>query len=336
MTVTNYSATLAFTQASPNTGFGTAHKVTYQGKVKAYLVGTFHHSSKAMIKQSCFPRILEKCSTLYTEIGIFTFITSPHLNIPEGTHAYKHIKYRFSLDDVITLEAWYKKIPIVSLDLDQGIVVRENDRDSIIRRVHTDGSQVVEQEMLDEAVELSQDPLFVLGHDSTMKGEIDQLEEIRSNGKLDNPMFYSKYVDPREERWSQILIPIIQTTQKPICIAVGVAHLVGTGSLTDRFRKAGFQVEQLRSTCPYDWARFAPSTPLVPRAYFSSAGWLPSMIQQTPQITPLRAPKKSVSKRVRTHASLPLPKRGRNSKKPIFNPSASGQQTLLDPWLSPQ
>jgi uncharacterized protein YbaP (TraB family) len=50
-------------------------------------------------------------------------------------------------------------------------------------------------------------------------------------------------ITKREEKWAEILVPQLLKTTQPICIAVGVAHVVGKDNLSDRFAKAGFKVE---------------------------------------------------------------------------------------------
>ncbi len=286
--------------------FGTAFKVTHQG-IESYLIGVTHNSNEEMITQSCFHRILDQCSTLYTEAGVNIFVTSPHLNIPEHDHAYKHIKDRFSLDDAITLEAWFRKIPILSLD--QEVAEINQTTDQWIQKHSQGDPRILEQEMMAAAEKLAGFSVFAVLQSDTLKGKIRKLSALKTRILQKDPSFTNS--DIREERWSQILIPVIRNTQTPICIAVGAAHVVGKGSLTNRFKKAGFKVEFIRSDCPSDQARFTPPSTLAPRSFFSSPGWLPFLMQQrsaddaqSQQINQVKRalpkPSKTLSKRSRS------------------------------------
>src|SRR5579863_9230048 len=227
--ITNHSAHPVSVTNSQTRGFGIAYEMTYRG-VTSYLFATVHKTNAEMIKQSCFHRIMENVQTLYTELGTSIFITTPHLSIPERNHAYRHIEYRFSLDEAITLEAVHRNLPIFSLDFNQGIASRDEDRDWWIQQINTRDTQSIEKELMDAADQKAQEPIFLAAHFFHMKGEVAAL------GAFSTPEFRA-YInaDFREERWFQILHPI----QKPTCIAVGGAHLVGIEGLAHRFRKAG-------------------------------------------------------------------------------------------------
>jgi hypothetical protein len=264
--------------ANPQTtSFGTAFKIKYGG-IESYLIALTHHSDEETIKKSCFHRIIEKCSTLYTENGVFIFVTSSHLNVPEVDHGYQHLKYRFSLDDAITLKAWARNIPIISLDFDQGIPERDQDKDLIIQIMNTTDPSFTESELMAAAAKAAQNPAFIASHNHIKMGNIGPLKAARNRVSMEDPSFCLDL--KREKRWAKILIPVLKNTKRPICIALGHIHVVGKGSLSDRFKKAGFQVKLIRASCESDQEQFSSPGELTSYSLSSSPGWLPMLMEQ--------------------------------------------------------
>ena len=263
----NYIATPS--DFSPrNIGLGTAYKVMHHG-IESYLIGTVHNADQKTIQQSCFYRIMEKnISILYSELGIFDVIGSPQISIPEAPHQYQHIKYRYVLDTAIVLEAILRRIPIVALD-----VSPEKEAEEIAKVKNID-PLYAEKWRMDRT--LGSSPKFSAFLNKLRYGRVRSILAVRKYEKLDKPYFF----EPREERWAQILIPALLNTHNPICIAVGACHLVGKNSLSDRFKKAGCNVELIHSTNPLDWDRFAPPRELAPRLISSSPITFVSFVEQ--------------------------------------------------------
>lgn len=278
----------ATTPPNDNMGLGTSFKILNQDtQTESYCIGTVHAANEAMVNLSCFHRILPHCATLYTETGELLFINSAHLNVPERPHPFQHIPYRFALEDAISLEAWHKKIPLVALDLHQGIPEMDREYEEVLQQISTTDPYTQEKNMMEEALKDGQVPDFVEMHSHVMQGRINKLEEFRTHEQSEDPESRVTF-EKREARWAEILIPVLRLSNQPICIAVGASHIVGDG-LLDRFRKAGFQVEQILATNPSDRARFIPPAVLEPRNYFPIPGWLPLLIDQAEQ-TPAAPP----------------------------------------------
>ncbi len=215
------------------------------GKIDHFLIGTQHKTDENMIKQSCFHRMMERCSILYTERGVYDFVPSSHTSIPESDHEYKHLRYRFCLDTAITLEAVVKRIPIMMLDvLSDPFEIRSYDEIiEVCNRLN--GVDMQRAKTIHSNFVWRRDPC--------------SMQKRRAKGRPESPDIY----DIREERWAQILIPALKDATASICIAVGAVHVVGEDSLSHRFQKAGFKVEFIRSNCP----EFAPPKELTPRFF---------------------------------------------------------------------
>ena len=226
------SISLTNPQSNPNTGI--AFEITNSKGITSFLIGTCHFADQEMVEKSYFHRIIGQCSALYNEIGACHFITSVHL--PEGTHKYQSIKYRYKLDTVITLAANRLNLPIVALD--DGIPERELLKEAHIKEIEKLGPKETERLSMLETIKKTSHPHFVALHQSVLKGDIAQLATLRPH--------VCSIEEERETHWSKILIPELTTGQKPICIAVGALHTVGEGSLTERFQKAGLSVKWIK------------------------------------------------------------------------------------------
>lgn len=276
---TNPQPSAVMPAVNQNMGLGTAFKLTHRG-IESFLIGVTHGSDEDTIVQSCFHRIIPHCTALYTEVGTLTFIPVSHLVIPEGLHPYRHVKFRFSLDDAITLEAWHRKIPILSLDFENGLPEMDREKAKVLEQMKRADPFMEEQGMMNRLEKDGQYPDFIALHDHLKKGEIGLLEAFREQLTPEDRRLDTQ----REKRWSELLIPVLQNTIKPICIAIGVSHVVGQGGLLERFRNAGLQVEQILATSPADLTRFAPPSVREPRSYFPLPGYLPLLIEQAERV----------------------------------------------------
>lgn len=72
------------------------------------------------------------------------------------------------------------------------------------------------------------------------KGDLNEIAKLRQLTRQgQNAVKQAK----REQKWCEILIPKLLEADKPIGIAVGVNHIVGKDSLSERFAQAGLKVE---------------------------------------------------------------------------------------------
>lgn len=288
-------------EPSAKLALGTAYTITNAQGMESCLIGITHISDEEMIKQSCFHRIMEKCSILYTEKGISEFVPSSHLSIPEGRHAFEHLKYRFKLDLAITLEAYFRKIPIKALDLNTGLRQQDEQTELYYKTVCLAG---IDKYLMNNAEMAESVPAIAEELDHVKYGNIDRLIVNRANELDDSDV-------RREERWQEILIPVLQMTQTPICIAVGYIHVVGENGLAESFQKAGLYVKRIQSTCEADLAKFSAPREIIPRVLALSPVWLPSLGQpcsdifdKMAQTQPTPVQTKQVSQ-VEIHQRLP-------------------------------
>lgn len=229
----------AVSGSNQNNEVGLTFKITNQNGVDSYLIGTTHMATAESMSRSNFQQIIDKCSALYSEAGTNIFITSAEGSRPEGDHEYTNVRYRFFPDAAITLGAWAKKIPITSLD--KGIPSVDQMRDFSRAKSYEIGPDEFEKLTMQGHEETMKDPEAVRLADAWEQGNA----EIWAENRNVQPYFI---IAPREDQWMEILTPKLRETSKPICIAVGVAHVVGYNSLPDRLRKQGFKVERVYST----------------------------------------------------------------------------------------
>ena len=212
-------------------------KITNKQGVESYLIGNQHTVDELSIKDPDIKKIIDKCSTLYTEMGTFGFISSSQGSIPEGNHQYQHIPYRYEYDVAFNLSAWCRKIPIISLDYS----CRKEIFDLIRQEMRDQGPDEFEARLMKTRATFVQDSLG----NEWKNGNYCCFEMIRK-------MHPNTESIERENHWAKTLVPHLQATSQPICIAVGAMHIVGDG-LPEIFQKAGLKVEWIAP------AQFRPS-----------------------------------------------------------------------------
>jgi hypothetical protein len=215
-----------------NSGIGTAFEVINNKGVKSYLIGTCHNADQNMIVTSYFHEIMDKCSALYNETGPPVFVTPLHYCL-KGAQKYSHIQYRYKLDTAIWMAACRMHIPIISLDA--GLPAYDLMKVAFKAELSRLGPSEVEKRFLLDAELLNNNPNFIEMHNNIQQGDVTALGALREGTR-------TKFGDERETHWSEVLIPQLTNTQKPICIAVGALHVFGRDSLSDRFQKAGLTV----------------------------------------------------------------------------------------------
>ena len=228
----------AVSELNSSNEVGFTFKITNpQNGVESTLIGVAHMANAEAMRKLNVQQIIDKSSALYSEQGADVFITSADGSRPEEVHEYTNVKYRFYPDAAITLEAWSKRIPIHTLDAENSVAERTETR--AIRR--TIGTDEFEKLMMQHHQATGDNPELRQTLDAWEKGDAEFTAKAR------NEVPY-RLIAPREDRWMEILTPKLRETSKPICIAVGAAHLVGHNSLPDRLRKEGFKVERVYTT----------------------------------------------------------------------------------------
>jgi len=211
---------------------GLKFKVTNDKGVESYLVGTCHVVDQASIKDPDINKIMDKCSTLYTEMGNYVFLTSAQGSMQEDNHQYQHIPIRYYYDVAFTIAAWCRKIPSLSLDVSvPGNKIEETWH--LIRKVDTD---TMEKKLMNELEKEDPKNRVFLAWKSA---HIEFVENRRRN------LGCTEAIE-REKHWAKTLVPHLQNTTQPICIAVGAFHVVGDG-LLEIFSNAGLKIEWI---CP--------------------------------------------------------------------------------------
>jgi uncharacterized protein YbaP (TraB family) len=230
----------SISESNQNNTVGFTFKITNpQNGVESTLIGTAHMANAETMGKLNVQQIIEKSSALYSEAGTNVFVTSAEGSRPEGDHEYTNITHRFCPDKAITLEAWAKRLPIHSLD--RGIPAFDQMRDLQRAKSHEIGPDAFEQLTMQSHEQVPQSPEGVQLLDAWEQGNSEIWAQVR------DAIAYGM-IAPREDQWMKILTPKLKETSKPICIAVGVAHVVGYNSLPDRLRKEGFKVERVYST----------------------------------------------------------------------------------------
>jgi len=223
--------------------FGVIFEVTNQKGVKSYLVGTCHTVNKESTLDPAISEIIEKCAALYSELGINHFISAAQGSMPEEAHPYQYIPLRYSYDIAITLAAWCKKVPIISLD--KGIPYRDKQLAEARKKMQEEGIDKFEQSFMKMRAKSSCNPESFRTLNAWKNSNIACLKRCRDDC-LKEP-FFDQLVTQREEYWVKTLIPKLLNTEQPIAIAVGAAHVVGDNSLSERFARAGLKVELISS-----------------------------------------------------------------------------------------
>jgi len=260
------------TQLVPQCGnLGTAFRVINSMGVESYVIGSPHFSDEAGLRESCFHRIMEKCTTVYSEKGNYECVFSSQTSIPERDHQYRHVKYRFRFDAAILLEAFYRKIPVVALDLNNGLPEMDLGCQAILDVIDTHGVAGYEKAIMDCAEHIEKEDALLIEH---IKRGSSELPRYRRD--LLEPSDYE-----RENCWVKILIPALKNTQTPICIVVGALHLFGKNGLGHRFLNEKMQVHKILSTSLSDQAQFGPPSEIAHRSFSLSPFLLSSLVQQS-------------------------------------------------------
>lgn len=231
--------------------FGVVFEVTNQKGVTSYLIGTCHTVDKESIQDPAIWEIMEKCRALYSELGPNHFIPAAQGSMPEGAHPYQHIPLRYSYDTAITLAAWCKKVPIISLD--KGVPCRDKQLAEAREKMQEEGIDKFEQSFMGMCAKKSYNPESLRTLHAWKNGNIACLKRCRDDYSKE-PSF-DQFVTQREKRWADTLIPKLLQTNESIAIAVGVGHIVGENNLSERFAKAGLKVKLLSSQPQSLWSR---------------------------------------------------------------------------------
>lgn len=214
-----------------NRDFGITYEVTNQKGVKSYLIGTMHAVDKESVQDPAIMEIIGKCSALYSELGTNLFITSAAGSMPEGDHQYSTIPLRHTYDIAITLAAWCKKIPIISLD--RGVVERDDEVTEYHEILQAVGADRVEEIFMFNSAIVSCDPNAFRDLQTWKNSDLESMQKHR---------VVSTGGDKRENHWLKTLIPKLLETEQPIAIAVGAGHVLGKDSLSERFAESGLKV----------------------------------------------------------------------------------------------
>lgn len=220
---------------------GVTYLVTNSKGTTSILMGTCHAIDAKSLLNPCIQKIL-KCSELFTEMGPLRPFCSNDGCFPEVE---KHeIPYPHSMDAFLTIMAGWRKIPITGLDRHvpemQDSFARIDAQLTLAGAAEAKGDFVAKNRLIQQKDPASLGPLSFFVQ-SFKQGNLDVLKKYRAI-QISQDGSGIKSIK-REEKWSEILIPKLQDADKPIGIAVGAAHLVGEGSLPERFAKAGLKVE---------------------------------------------------------------------------------------------
>ncbi|HEV7736164.1 MAG TPA: TraB/GumN family protein [Chlamydiales bacterium] len=213
-----------------------SYKITNSNGVTSYLIGTYHKVDAESVEKSNFRQILACCSAVYCEAGTNRFVSSAQGSMPEGTHEYKHIPMRYVFDTAIVIEAWCRKIPVFSLD--QEIPQVNLQLQQQLRQMRKLGPNAFEKSIMHQMDVFGKNPNEQANFKAWKDGNVTYLAMLREKVLSDE-------VRTRENAWMKILIPRLLEMQEGICIAVGVAHIVGPDNIAKRLKQAGLQVERI-------------------------------------------------------------------------------------------
>lgn len=239
---------------TPSGDVGVEYAITNSKGVTHILMGTLHAIDAKSLRNLCLDRILQ-CTELFTEAGTIQPLQSSSGCFP-GIKKY-NIPYPHKVDDFINIMAAWRKIPIKSLD--QQIPEMQETIAEIVAARQMFGVEAFGDSMdLHNYRTQTSLPLKEMEElhrliQAYQQGNLNVLQEMREKkGPRDNLV-----VNLREDKWSEILISKLLDSDKPIGIAVGVLHVCGKGSLSERFAQAGMKVELI--------------TPKPSNGYFSRA-----------------------------------------------------------------
>ncbi len=226
-----------------NRDFGIQFAITNSKGVKSYLIGTIHIVDKESVQDPAIQEIIGKCSALYSESGMNCTLFEPQASMPEGDHQYSNFPFRYSYDTAITLAAWLKKIPIFSLD--EGVPHRDQAVAEGRKALLEIGINELELTYMQVCSLNSAGPEYRSSLREWKNSNTASFKKSRMEDSEHYP--FDRYITQREEHWVKTLIPKLLNTEQPIAIAVGVNHVVGEDSLSERFARAGLKVEIISS-----------------------------------------------------------------------------------------
>ncbi len=225
----------------PSGDVGVEYAITNAKGVTHILMGTCHYIDAETLRNLCLDRIL-KCSELFTEVG-----TLYPLNQLDGCFpgVIKHtIPYPHSVDAFLTIMAGWQKIPITSLDW------QVPEMQEIMAKINAQcqewGAVVYGNAKAYQRYKRQKSATFLKRLEGRFitycykKGHTAFCDGFRSSKSFKDTQFQK-----REDKWCETLIPKLLESDKSIGIAVGMLHVSGENSLSERFAKAGMKVEQI-------------------------------------------------------------------------------------------
>jgi hypothetical protein len=226
---------------NPSGDVGVEYAVTNAKGVTHILMGTCHYIDAETLRNLCLDRIL-KCSELFMEVG-----TMQPLNHMDGCFpgVIKYtIPYPHCVDDFLTIMAGWRKIPITSLDAQvpelQDIMAKINAQCKEWGAVVYGNAKAYQRYKRQKSASLYNRLEGRLTTYCYKKGYTSFVEGIRSSKGFKDTQYQR-----REDKWCEILIPKLLESDKSIGIAVGMLHVCGKNSLSERFAKSGMKVEQI-------------------------------------------------------------------------------------------
>lgn len=206
-----------------SSSIGLNYKVVNAKGVESYIVSLVHLVDLETIRDPNYIALIQKCSRVYTESGPNVFVTSLQGNRADEKRPYQHIEFPYFYDVAIVQEAWRNRIPVFALDKEE----RWSANKSLIEQLGVDQFERMLMAGVEEISDKSSKPVW---RDTSF------YERVRKKTVPEK-------LQQREDHWCKTLIPELLNADKPIGIAVGIAHVVGEDGLAEQFRKAGLTVE---------------------------------------------------------------------------------------------
>ncbi len=212
---------------------GISYTVTNKFGVKSYFIGTCHFVDKEAFENPLLQEMINKSSILYTEAGPYVFNLFPFGTQKNENPKYQHNPFRYPLDVRITEMAAKRKI--LTIALDEGVP----EQDRWLRSSY--------ELRVEEGAEAAEDK-FRRGWEKDMGTKVNQEAFVAwKNGDIPSlPKIGKKLSEEsleREAHWAKQLIPKLDRTRYPICVAVGATHLTTAGSLLERCKRVGYKVQ---------------------------------------------------------------------------------------------
>ena len=224
---------------NPSGDVGVEYAVTNAKGVTHILLGTCHYVDAETLRNLCLDRIL-KCSELFTETGTLAPLNHMDGCFP-GVIKYT-IPYPHCVDDFLTIMAGWRKIPITSLDAQvpemQDMIARVNAQCQKLGAVVYGNAKAYQRYKRQKFRSLSD---RLVGRPAIYAYK--KRNTVFCDGIRSSKGFKNTQSQRREDKWCEILIPKLLESDKSIGIAVGMLHVCGKNSLSERFAKAGMKVE---------------------------------------------------------------------------------------------